>query len=221
MKTTVRSISISTSLAALLMITCIAFAATPASNPLRSKADFLRKIKELEDMIGGKDEMIKKLQLELKSKDSAIEELTDENKQLRDICIKANIKLPEKTGVAAGNSEIATAFKKPLTVGQVSYLENDKYKQVLEVIQVIDERNVLVKFMFGYHIAQTRTRSYASTHGVETVWLKGLSTEGLVDGSPIKTNKAFKITGTKTYTTADRGAATVFMLEPVSISLKN
>jgi hypothetical protein len=48
------------------------------------------------------------------------------------------------------------------------------------------------------------------------VWVKGFNTSGLVDGNVIRTKRAFKVTGTKTYDTAD-GSKTIFVLEPITM----
>jgi hypothetical protein len=50
--------------------------------------------------------------------------------------------------------------------------------------------------------------------GGATVWIDGLSTEGKVDGASYASPYVFRVTGTKTYTTALGTSKTIFLLKP-------
>lgn len=65
------------------------------------------------------------------------------------------------------------------------------------LLQIADGSNMMVK------------------HAGETdIWLKGFSTEGLVDDSPIESPGCIRITGTKQYTTTTGALRTILLGEP-------
>lgn len=59
-------------------------------------------------------------------------------------------------------------------------------------------------------------KTLAVTPKAHLVWVKGISTAELADNAEILRNIVFKVTGTKTYETADAGIRTLFVLEPLT-----
>jgi hypothetical protein len=147
----------------------------------------------------------------------------------------ANVQLPDLAKIEKDyvfRSSIQKEFKKPLSVGQVAYLQNDKP----QVQQVLDERNVLVLLQKKmprpaiyptsgvYEHASYRSMESITQQPPDTsplvadviVWITGVSTVGFTNGTDFVTDKPFVVKGTKKYTTA-LGDNTVFALEPVKV----
>jgi hypothetical protein len=77
----------------------------------------------------------------------------------------------------------------PLEVGSVGMLSED-----LKVFQVIDKNNVIVQ------------------HGdAQMIWVAGVDTTRLTDGSPLEISQPVKVIGTKQYSTALGSTNTVFL----------
>jgi len=94
-------------------------------------------------------------------------------------------------------------FGPGLQVGQIAYLGSNA-----RVLQVVDGENMLVE------IVTFLSSALSAGFTKETVWLKGISTTGLVDGVRLDTKVPLKITGTQPYMTS-LGKTTVFLLEPL------
>ena len=113
----------------------------------------------------------------------------------------------------------AEKFGPTLTVGQTAYLtQNDAI-----VKEIIDGQNMLVRLTVQVLSRRTSSGPLESRFLTSApsrpmpvhkmVWVKGISTTGLVDGSPVKTRVPLIITGTKAYTSwGDK--ETFFLLEP-------
>lgn len=93
----------------------------------------------------------------------------------------------------------ALDLPRKLKVGMFGAISHNRYwpDEVVpvEVFQVVDERNALVKFWN------------------DLVWVSGLPTTDLVDGKTIVLKPVFKVTGTKRYQSAGGGSNTVYLLE--------
>jgi len=104
---------------------------------------------------------------------------------------------------------------KELAVGSIGTLRtNDAW-----VLQVVGKNEMLVREEWVIDIWTARNNRPVMKHrDVEKVfWLKGVSTEGVVDKSRLEYDKPLQITGTKTYDTAV-GTSTVFVLEPIDLA---
>ena len=183
------------------------------------------KIAQLEKTIARQERIIEKQKTKL-------EEQEKEIKRLFALCRQNRIETnPQKTTKRPKYDGIAKTFHWPwLEVGQIAYLggkpnmqEFTRYKvgsaylqvphePMLKIIQIIDEQNAIVDFCWTF-IPPADGKDYGSLYRCDTVWVKGISTTNLVDGGRIKTDKPLKITGTKTYDTAD-GTNTIFLIEP-------
>jgi hypothetical protein len=125
---------------------------------------------------------------------------------------------------------IADHFEAPLEVGQIAYFGSRNYA-MLE--QIIDANNMLVDIITDYEpvpdssarstpVTESRFLTYAGTRYRrqkpvhELIWVKGIPTGTLADGSRIPYRKPLKITGTKTYEVVFGGSKTVFVFEPHS-----
>ena len=124
-----------------------------------------------------------------------------------------------------------TPLAEPLKVGMVGVSRNGEFK----VVQVVGPNEMLAEISTEYeteHVAEQWVPAYPGVTGMRghtiqvqgplvkdskpnEVWVKGISTAGLIDGVEINRKDVFKVTGTKTYTTG-MGVTTVFMLEPVT-----
>ena len=121
-----------------------------------------------------------------------------------------------------------------LEVGQIAYLNGNHdtgtgiYVDAdARVQEIIDATNMIVQITIGYKahypdnspIGRSNYTTgvhipYRHTSITKDVWIRGLSTTGLVDRSQVKYAAPLEITGTKTYTEwGDR--TTLFVLEPV------
>lgn len=77
-----------------------------------------------------------------------------------------------------------------------------------EIAQIIDESNMLVA------IDNLNLYSRYKEQESRLIWLKS-STKGVVDGTRIKLDGVYQITGTKQYTTAIGSSKTVYVIEPI------
>lgn len=152
--------------------------------------------------------------------------LIDLENQVSDLLIRvADL---EQKFTAPGKAEgISGKFVRPLKVGQTAYLKDNFAK----VEQVINAKNMLIDIITGYEtIPGTAPRQWTAREAGhltraptiyepqrpvhEVVWLRGIDTKGLADGSKVELDKPLKITGTETYETIMGGSKTVFVLEP-------
>jgi hypothetical protein len=139
---------------------------------------------------------------ELKAKIEALNlELLREkikNNLLLRLCQKNKIDSAPTIAFADRLVNYPDSFQLPLTVGQTAFLgENTSCR----VSQVLDESNMIV-FM-------------TVDSDKNTVWLSGISTKGMTDGSLFTYEWPLKITGTKIYKTVLDVSNTVFVLEPL------
>ncbi|HLB74545.1 MAG TPA: hypothetical protein VJJ98_11035 [Sedimentisphaerales bacterium] len=115
-------------------------------------------------------------------------------------------------------------FGTDLAVGQVAYLDgtHDTGREVYQASayarEIIDANNMIVEITIGYKAEYPRfsTTGVPSRHiGItKLIWLKGVSTAGLVDNSKVNCPDPMKVTGTKTYTAVTGALRTTFVLEP-------
>jgi hypothetical protein len=126
-----------------------------------------------------------------------------------------------------------TLLSEPLKVGMVGVSRNGE----IHVIQVVGTKDMRAnistekpKFLgFGppgqggvtadYMGATVGAPVFSNTEKESSwieVWITGISTQGLIDGTEITRKDVFKITGTKTYRTAVGGTATIFVMEPLT-----
>lgn len=118
-----------------------------------------------------------------------------------------------------------TDFKDPLQVGMVGV----SYRWTIKVLQVVGPQEMRAEVYTAYEeIVEDRTRMihigppgsyihprerkwFSKPHDV---WIRGVSTEGLVDGANMDYRNPLTVTGTKTYDTTAGAGRTVFVLEP-------
>ncbi len=203
----------------ILVASAIAWADKRNKKP-RSKAEFLKKISELEL----ENRQFRK---QVKLAYAFAEELNSENKKLRKLCINNNIKFKSKLrSVKVENlsaDKIKTGFKE-LVVGQTAFFSGQNSPRVE---QIIDNNNMIARIVIRWEFVANTSRSQESflltrQTGREkpvyrSIWIKGLDTFGMVERSKIKTKRPFTITGTKTYEDLRSKNTTVFVLEPISL----
>jgi len=173
------------------------------------------KIAQLEKTIARQERIIEKL-------NTKIAEQEKETKRLLALCRQNRIETnPKKMARQPKNDGIAKRFEGHLEVGQIAYLGelND-----LRITHIIDKQNAIVDFRIWIRLEDRylprsgpidkEGHIYRDDPYTETVWVRGISTTNLVDGSYIKTDKPLKVAGTKTYDTASGGTKTVFLIEP-------
>ena len=153
---------------------------------------------------------------------AASEEAKNANRQLarmRRQVASLRSRLGRKNGEAKSQDGSLNPFH--LKVGQAGHIdyessasivENGRSKRVavrrwFEVVQVIDRSNLLAR-----PIEDHRTRSEGDKRG-NIVWLRGYSTDQIVDGSRIKPKGRVKVVGTKQYDTPVGTTNTVFVIE--------
>jgi len=152
----------------------------------------------------------------------------------RKALMDANVPLPDLAEIEdyVCRSSIQEEFKRHLSVGQVAYLKNNKP----QIQQIIDERNMLVLFQKKVlsHPVNPNNEAFVqrpgmATPGIDyqpsempgrytlvadiTVWITGISTVGLADGTDFVTDEPFAIKGTR----KDGSGNTVFVLKPVKV----
>jgi hypothetical protein len=136
---------------------------------------------------------------------------------------------------------IVPVFDLPFSVGQIGRfgdvilkkLEDGSFvhPQNLKVISIIDEENVISDFCItaifrdslGPRESETlighRRGRYEPVY--RTIWLRGVSTAGLVSDSSIRPSGIFIISGTEDYLTPIGAKQTVFVFEPLVIDTNN
>ena len=101
-----------------------------------------------------------------------------------------------------------------IKAGAIGTLGNNHHLWSVTALQVIDKENVLASIEYG--IATVPTGGGVNLGG-EAVWLKGVSTEGVVDNRAFPhEGKVYQVVGTKQYP-ARNGTSTVFVLEQLNI----
>lgn len=185
----------------------------------------IAKIAQLEKTIARQEHIIEK-------QETKLEEQEKEIKRLLALCrqngIETNPRMLRQGPKAYG---IPAHRFNGLKVGQIAYLGSGNS---LKVEQIIDKQNAIAVFKIeirpknpnpkdpfdGKVVTDTyRTPTgtqinYAYPEYTQHVWVRGISTQNLVDGSYIKTDKPLKVTGTKTIDGNVLFGSTVFLLEP-------
>ncbi len=123
-----------------------------------------------------------------------------------------------------------TPVADPLKVGMVGISRNGEFK----VIQVVGPDEMLAEVSAEYEapgpgydkmILDPNDGTYTRVpipgpmqkdSKPKEVWIKGVSTQGLIDGMQTTRWDVFKVTGTKTYRTPIGGSETVFALAPLA-----
>jgi hypothetical protein len=183
--------------------------------------------------IGAKpDNEIERLQRSLIKLRAKIAKLEKENKLLKRACRRAGLNLRGILSVRNNElAEIGILYGR-LELGQVGYIDR------FSILQVIDANNALAKLEVGppqyqplYIWPRKGPKITRAGQGVvdnplpwvpvtppqtETVWLTGISTEGLVDGQQLRGWGPFKIGGTRQYE-SQSGLRTIFVLEPFKL----
>jgi hypothetical protein len=98
----------------------------------------------------------------------------------------------------------------PIGVGSVGVLYS------VHVVQITGPDEMLAEIPVAYIYESRMYDKPVHSSRKELVFIKGVSTDGLIDGHDLKTESVFRITGTKRYGTAMGGTKTVFVLEPTS-----
>jgi len=207
-----------------LILVAVAYASAERTEYPTSRRELVNIIREQDEKIEG-----------IASLQNEITKLRFERDIYRKALTDANVPLPDLAKIAKEyvfRSSIQERFKKPLSVGQVAYLKNDKP----QVQQILDERNMLVLLQKKVLSNPVNPRGEAFVHkkgvavpGIDyqptempgvytlvadvTVWITGISTAGLADDTDFVTDKPFVIKGTR----KDSSGNTVFVLEPVKV----
>lgn len=110
---------------------------------------------------------------------------------------------------------------------QATFTEDYRDIQLVkvEVFQVLDEENVIIKYNKNYEIRMTnsgriwREIESESQNCYESgvIWLTGTNTKGLTDGKEINLSGVYKFVGTKRYRTAIGGSKTINMITEVTV----
>jgi len=186
------------------------------------------KIEQLEKTIKKQQETIETLKIEW-------DEQRKENTRLQALLRKNGIKTSEETitnrrdggqsgfNVPLSDNPYAAAVDVPLAIGEVLWMGN-YYKLYVE--SIIDDTNMIADLQSSYRkLAQVKSPGRKMpTLGPDgdyqtaiikrvyhqSVWVKGLATNGLADGRYVEYKGELQITGTKKY-----GNSTMFLLEPV------
>ena len=104
-----------------------------------------------------------------------------------------------------------SAFIGPVGVGSIGSLTGD-----VEIVQIVDGQNALVQA----YVPETVELSRGPTTAMHKylLWLRGLPTEGLIDGQQVHgVARVLRVVGTKQYNTAAGSKNTVFELEPFDV----
>jgi len=94
------------------------------------------------------------------------------------------------------------------TVGDIG-----KISTIFRVLQVIDEKNTIVKYE-AYNIHGERDYARDSSY-----WVDGQLGQSFADGDKVHLDGIWEVSGTKTYTTAIGSSNTIYVLSPVAIKL--
>ncbi len=211
-----------------LVLVAVAYASAERTEFPSSKGELVKMIRERDAEIAD----LKQERDKLLKEQEQIAKLRFEINIYSKALMNANVPLPDLAKIEKEyvfRSSIQEQFKKPLSVGQVAYLEKDYPK----VQQVLDEQNMLVALQIKVYppparpdntLARVYKNSDVSLETLTqkgmwtletdvTIWIKGVSTAGLTDGSNFATDKPFVVKRTK----KDSGGNTVFVLEPVKV----
>jgi hypothetical protein len=144
--------------------------------------------------------------------------------------LRSRLKLQKSNldGIEANDlNDIIDSFRAPFSVNQFGrvgsavvgirapvsggYWGSMEIQQRMYVIGIINDHEVIVGYVFDYG------EGNRSPDITKTFWLRGISTVGLVDRSPVKPPPFLIITGTHDYYNMGGEKQTVFMLEPLEI----
>ena len=146
--------------------------------------------------------------------------------------LRAKIRTLQSNIVRAETNDvniIVEPFRLPFQVGQIGrigdviyggYKQEFTHEQRFKIISIINDRESLVEFEISSHFARFNNlgmgvgRSEVMT---KNVWLRGISTDGLITGSFIRPSGLFVITGTHDYETVLGDKQTVYVFEPLKI----
>jgi hypothetical protein len=95
----------------------------------------------------------------------------------------------------------------PLHVGQIGCITSNLY-----IENIINDNNSIVGLFSGYSGRFPTTQS---------VWIRGVSTKDLADGSKLPCPKYMRVTGTDNYFHPVGAKNTLFVLEPIQLPLDN
>lgn len=127
--------------------------------------------------------------------------LADRSKEVSQLESERNTKQQRLAELNAGKLP-ADELLVPLTLGKIGYAGG----KICHVVQVIDDSTILADI---HNSLASRPRDKAS------VLIRGITTVGVTDGSGLKLEQIFIVSGTERYDTAFGGTRTVFVLEPI------
>jgi hypothetical protein len=97
------------------------------------------------------------------------------------------------------------------------------FNQFFKIISIVDGNNAIAELFFAAYLKKLPGwLSYdVIPYNSSIVWLRGVSTDGLVSGSSIRPPGLFTISGTEDYFTPIGAKQTVFVFEPLVIDTNN
>jgi hypothetical protein len=182
-------------------------------------------ITNLEKRIEQKDQLLEKIKKDLLSERT-------EKERLVTLCREAGINFEKNTEspIEADYQVCQTPIKPGVISGSIppslsgfTKIEIDALDWVdtLRIQRIIDTNNAIVEIVLHNDDGTVGIGSGISTTiPCQTVWLKGVQTNGFADDTRQTINHYFAVTGTKTYQTAMGSQKTLYVIEPVILSPK-
>ena len=167
------------------------------------------KIAQLEKTIARQERIIEKQKTKL-------EEQEKEIKRLFALCRQNGIE-PNSKKIARNTKEVIEAESidgREIKAGQIFVMGKYGY---FKITQIIDKQNAIAELWWKMTKPLEKDvplSAYGCLDNVVTVWIKGFSTENMVDGNTLKSDKVLKVTGTKMYTNVLGASKTIFLIEP-------
>jgi hypothetical protein len=193
-----------------------------AGDKLRTKRDFLRKIKEQEQTIAELENQVSKLK-------SQIESWRASYINLQIFCSENSLTVPTELKLKVDGKD-NRYFKKNCEINSIGYIKSAR------IIDVANENEALIEIGNWTPSTETGGRKVGSavtwTKGdrpspppsnprtpkfpKHKLWLTGISTRNFASDESVKLNQNFIITGKHTYKTANGGQNTVFKIKPIN-----
>lgn len=154
-------------------------------------------------------------QITFKSREEKLKKLRDLQNEL--VKLQQNISDLEANEI----SILVPIFTLPFRIGQFGRLGINKYtEQKFRIISIVDENNSIVEFDIGSFYERHNSLGMGvgrPTPILKTVWLRNVSTAGLVDRSKVTPPPFLIITGTQDYENPIGAKQTVYVFEPLTI----